>query len=122
MANDAWPASLPQDALANGYREQLSPNVVQSDTDSGRPKRRPRFTKPPRKPIRIPMEMTRAQVATFEEFFETTLNDGVKPFDFTHPRLLTTATFYFNADRGPDIQPLGNGQRWTVNLDLEIDS
>jgi len=92
-----WPATLPQRPLVNGFSETPQSNVIRSSMATGPAKQRRRFTA---KIINYDMvfHMTAAQKATLDTFYETTLSDGITPFDFTHPISGATVSLRFMED------------------------
>ena len=84
MTTAAWPATLPQCPILNGFQEQPQPNVVQFKPDVGTPKQRRRSTAKGWL-TSMTFRMTNAQVLTFYTFYETTLKDGSLPFTLPHP-------------------------------------
>jgi hypothetical protein len=116
-----YPASLPSDPLIDAYRETWVSNIGESQTDSGRPRRFKKYTKPPRQKLTLAMPMKRGEVAIFETWFRETLDDGILPFSLLHPRLLQPVTFWFRADAAPNPAPEKNGQNWRVMYELEFE-
>jgi hypothetical protein len=78
-----WPPSLPQYVRRPSYAEKHGVLVASTPMDAGPAKLRRRGNKP----IHLTAEyiMTEAQLDTFETFVKTTLQ-GVKRFNWTHPR------------------------------------
>jgi hypothetical protein len=103
----AWPASLPQYVLQQGYNEQLSDNLVETQMDAGPGKTRRRFTATV-KQFGVTLEMDATQAATFEAFYETTLKQGSIPFDWVHPRTRAALTFKFKKP-APRVSVRGGG-------------
>ncbi len=116
MANAVWPASLPQKFLQQGYREGFADVLLRTRMDAGPDKVRRRFTAAPR-PVRGTMAMTGAQVATLESFFDTTLQGGALPFDWTHPRTGAAVTCRFIEP--PEVLAKST-DRYRVSLVLEV--
>ena len=87
MAIPVWPATLPQEPLAEAYEEQLGGGVMRTPMADGAAKIR--FTSKPPTPAQIQMWMTAAQVETFEEFGETTLLRWTRRFSWVHHRRTT---------------------------------
>lgn len=114
----AWPASLPQDPFVAGFQETAGDRLLRSATDSGKPKRRPRFTAAI-EPLKLTFPMTAAQVATLKTFYQTTLAGGSLPFDITHPRTQALVTIYFASE--PSWSPEAGGKFWRVALELEVE-
>lgn len=117
MANASWPGSLPQFVNETGYREAYQDNLRETPVEVGPAKMRRRFTKPLRT-FEISMNMTAAQVSTFEGFWLTTLKNGSLPFDWVHPRTQTGMTFWFR-DPAPKITPVGAGAYSIVQFKIE---
>lgn len=88
----AWPATLPQAPAS--WSEQARSNVVRTQPDSGPVKRRRRFTKA-MKSARMDFLLTIEQRDTLKTFFETTLDDGLSSFTFTHPWSADSKTMWF---------------------------
>jgi hypothetical protein len=118
MANAVWPISLPTEPFVRAFKEALPKNTIRTPMEVGPDKVRRRSTARV-KNISFLLPIPRADVPTFEAFFEDTLGDGSLPFDFTHPRLLTTLTFRFREDPG-DITPDTGAAWWNAMLNLEI--
>ncbi len=113
----AWPASLPDFALQQGYVEGFRNIVQRSEMSSGATKRRKRFTDAPRI-MDIVVPLTSAEVDIFIDFYENDIADGALSFTKTHPRLNTTQTFVFRADLDPLITE--GGDNYLLTLKLEI--
>jgi len=97
---NVWPASLPQYVLENGYQEQLPPNTVETEMETGTVKIRRRYTKVFRK-FGVSIQMTEAEAAIFEEFYLLTCASGTLPFSWAHPR--TRAPMDFRFRRPPPV-------------------
>lgn len=113
----AWPGTLPQFVLRDGYQEGFKDTVLRSDMDSGPAKRRRRFTAAP-EPHSFTMELTDAQVDLFRTFFDTTIEGGALGFDMTNPRTLATDTWAFT--KTPDPVRATGWNSYTIVLDLEL--
>jgi hypothetical protein len=109
-----WPESLPDYLMQGGYSEKLPNNVIRTKMDIGPAKMRRRSTAAPR-PIMGQMHMSKAQVATFDTFYETTLLSGSLRFDWVNPRTQTSKEFRFLE---PPIYS-AMGQDYVVSLKLE---
>lgn len=70
----AWPATLPQNPVTDGYSEEPGYPVVAAPVD-GPPLTRRRYTASPKK-INCSFVMSDAQLATFEDFYENSLKFG----------------------------------------------
>jgi hypothetical protein len=117
MPNAVWPSSLPQFVEIDGYDETLPDALLRTRMDAGPAKQRRRFTAAPRSLAAVTDLMTAAQGATFEAFFETTLQMGALPFDWAHPRTQATKTFRFREPPKAIARP---GGRVQYRLSLEI--
>lgn len=78
MATAFWPVSLPQ-TMQIGMRESHQDGTVRSVMDAGPPKTRKRYTATFRAQAGT-MIFTKAQRATFEIFFDETLEKGANEF------------------------------------------
>jgi len=113
-----WPASLPQQVFRDGFQEQIVPAVaIRSKMDSGATKRRRRFTTGPRM-MNVTVNMDDTQLATFQTFYNTTLDGGTAPFTFPDPRLTSPITVAF-AQEPRSVRPEG-ATTYLVQLLLEI--
>ena len=117
MTNAVWPATLPQEPLADGYSEQAPNTVLRSQMEAGPPKLRRRFTAGVRT-IECQLRLTPAEVADLDLFFTETVAGGSLPFDWKHPRTGTAQTFRWVEP--PTYTPLARGTRWRATLRLEI--
>lgn len=116
-----WPASLPQ-ALHIGATEQRQKAFIRSEMETGPHKQRRRFTAASRF-IRGSLLLTKAQRATFDTFYETTLGEGADEFDWVDPNdNSTTVSMRFTAV--PQKQAVNGGATgvslWRLGLELEI--
>jgi len=115
MAANTWPSTIPQRPSPNGYSESPGKNTIRSQMDTGPSKQRRRSTAAAR-PITCSFEMTAAEVATFEDFFLNTLNDGSLAFNWKNPRTNSDAEFRFTQEYSLSNQ---GGDNWLVNCSLE---
>ncbi len=112
----SWPATLPASPLLERFRETAPNNVVRTEMEQGPAKLRQRTTAAVRTMI-VSYLLSKAQVATLEAFYLTTLQGGTAGFDFTHPR--TAATVSCRFVRPPEYG-IGNGNYFKVALELEV--
>lgn len=112
----AWPATLPQDVLIEGYAEAFPETRLRTPMDAGPAKMRRRFTAAVR-PLKVSVPLTRDQVAALDTFFTTTLEGGALAFTWTHPRTLAAVTLRFVS--APQPVP-DSGAWWRCALDLEV--
>lgn len=112
----AWPASLPQEVLRDGYSEQRQSGVVRTSMDTGPDFVRRRTTATVRS-VSAQIVLTGAEVETLRTFFETTLLMGSDAFDWTDP--IGGAAVSMRFREAPRITAIG-GDHYTVSLQLEI--
>jgi hypothetical protein len=112
----AWPATLPQEALSDGYQSGFGDGRARTETDSGIAKVRRRFSAVPR-PLTFSMHMTNEQLAIFKTFVTTDTAGGVKPFTFPAQDEPGTWIVQFGRDL-PRWAP--RGLDWIVSFDLVI--
>lgn len=88
MAIPQWPTAnnFPQ-SPQKGFSESVGVNVIRSPMDAGPAKQRRRAKRP--STMDLSFILTTAQTQTLESFIENDL-EGVRRFNFTHPRLYTT--------------------------------
>lgn len=96
MSNAAWPSTLPQYVLEQGYEEKLNDQTIETPMDVGPPKVRRRYTKQFRT-FSLTVRLSPEQKATFESFWQDTLAGGSLPFDWVHPLTRDAMTFRFRA-------------------------
>jgi len=90
----AWPTSLPDYPLIQGYQESRQSGVVRTQMDTGPPKARRRFDATITE-FQIKLRLTTSQISTLESFFEVDLDYGALRFDWTHPRTDNAVQFRF---------------------------
>ena len=117
MPNPTWPGGLSQDVLTDGLEETWGNNLLRTPMESGPAKARRRFTAEV-KPLALVLEFARADVETFRTFFETTLQGGALPFDWTHPRTGAAITLRFIPPF--PVTPNRGAKFWRAALRLEI--
>lgn len=118
-----WPPQLPTKPLAEGYEIGGDPKGrIGSQTDIGPGKQRRRAalrTKDLKLTIPIPVADFRTY---FEPFYETTLREGVLPFEFPHPETGATLRVRFAPGEVPGYKaPLERGGKYKlVSMTLQI--
>lgn len=115
MSYPAWPATLPQKMLVDGYSGALSSNVLRTDMEAG-PKKMRRLTTANVEPVKGMVKLTQAQWITLRTFFYTTLAE-VLPFTWVHPTTGAAVNYRFvsppaESDPGPA----------TVNILLDLET
>ena len=111
-----YPTSLPEFVLEEGYSEKLNDQTIESQMESGSVKVRRRFTKQIRK-FSIVLMLNESQLATFEDFWQNSLNGGSLPFDWLHPLTRQSLTLRFR-NPAPSYTPAG-GAYMRVSMVLE---
>jgi hypothetical protein len=112
----SWP-SIPFFDERQGF-SQSGPKdaTIRTQMAQGPAKTRPRFTAAPKMIQGRIGELTQAELATFEAFYETILKMGSLSFTYTYPLTGATESFRFFGDY--NVAPLGEG--YTVTAQLEI--
>ncbi len=111
-----WPASLPQDARPDGYREAFEDRRVVSATDTGPGKVRPISLRPFRR-FALPFDLTPAQITTLKDFWRLDTRAGELRYDFPHPRTGVVMPFRFT--RSPRTQPW-TGVDWNTLVQTDL--
>lgn len=111
-----WPASLPQQVEMTDFQETVPNMLIRSSTDTGPPKVRRRFSAGVR-PINGRQLLTKAQVATLDTFYVTTLTGGALAFDWVHPRTQAAASLRFV---GPPVYTCLGPDAYYAAYQLEI--
>ena len=110
-----WDVNLPQKQFA-GIKESWNDGLTRSQMDAGPPKVRVRFTAEVRN-LDIPIVLTTAEKATFNNFYVVTLARGVATFTWTDPDDdTTTITFRFKSR--PKLTKVAG--EWTGMMNLEV--
>ena len=90
----AWPGSLPQSPLLEGFSEQGEEQSLRTTMDVGPDKLRKRASAVPTV-VKFNMIMDETQRGTLENFYDSTLNGGSLDFTFTDPLSNTQRQFRF---------------------------
>jgi hypothetical protein len=93
----AYPITLPQQALVDGFNLKAKAQNIRTQMESGPSKVRRRFTKKISN-FKITQRLTAAQFDILETFYDTTLQGGSLSFTFTHPINGTTLTLRFTEE------------------------
>ena len=115
-----WPASLPQTAFLGASIGDDDSRLV-TGMDAGPSTRRNRFTAI-KQSFNAPIVLTGTQLATFNTFYRTTLNNGADAFDWKDPTDDSTVSIAFKAPPvWTAIKPGASADRlWQSTLSLEI--
>ena len=112
----AWPSTLPQDVLIDGYDEQVPETTLRTSMDAGPAKVRRRFSAGVRV-FAVTVPLTRAEVETLDAFYLNDLQGGALRFDWTSPRTGAPVQFRFLAP--PRYAPQSQAD-WLGQLQLEV--
>lgn len=113
---EQWPAQLQQKLNSANFSESFGDTTIRSQNAIGLPKVRRRYTKG-FETIRASVFIDREDVTLFKNFYDTTLNGGVLPFEFTDPFTNTLQEFRFDTSSPPQIAPVG-GSGIVFNLTM----
>lgn len=117
----SWPASLPQTHFL-GTSVGDDESRIRSSMDAGPALVRNRFTAHTQS-VNVPIVITGAQLAVFNTFYRTTLNNGADSFTWTHPIDGSSVSYRFiNPPKWECIVPdsVADNRLWRSVLDLEI--
>lgn len=121
MADTSFPPSLSRAPLVSSLTETPGKATIRSEMDQGEAKVRRRFTGDIRE-FPVDLQLTRTQLAIFDEFYLVTTKAGSLSFEWRHPRTGATADFRF-LER-PQYRPLasrGDGSEWwLVSFPMEM--
>ena len=91
-----WDVTLPQRTLKDGFTKIPTSNVITTANDRGPVQTRVIGTTNYSK-YRVSLNMTTAQVATFEAFFNNTLSSGALEYQWLDP--ITQVEYYWVIDQ-----------------------
>jgi hypothetical protein len=111
----AYPASLPQSPLLDGYEEEDQETALRSNMEIGPAKTRSRTTSAVTK-IMWPTLLTNAQKTTLQTFYQTTVARGATSFTITEPE--TAVTITVRIIKAPKYKKVSH-DKWGVVLELE---
>lgn len=109
----SWPVGLPQTPEFGSFSEQKQRNATSFTPEVGPPKMRKRATASGSQ-VTAKFRMTDAQVVTFNDFFENTLDDGTIAFDWAHPVNGNTYSWMFAVDAAPTREIQGHGYNFVT--------
>lgn len=110
----AWPGTLPEYFLSEGYTEKDRNNTIRTQNDIGLPSMRNRYTTTITD-ISAKMRMDQSQVDTLLTFYRTTL-DRVGTFNITNP--VNSVTYEMRFLSAPSLASMG-GEIYDVTFQLE---
>lgn len=114
----SWPISLQQKLEVAGFQKNYGNTRVSTDMGVGPAKVRSRFTDAVDS-YSCQITLDFSEVATFEQFYKTTLGNGSLPFTFIDPFTAVETSYRFSPSSDPVIRPLG-GRKFTLNMVWEI--
>jgi len=121
-SGNTWPSTLSQAYQQGSFNATPKGNILRTDMDSGLAKTRRLFTAVS-DDYSGSMVFDTNQLATFVEFYKTTLGFGINTFNFPDPfDSLSTVEVRFNiaTKNAPyTITPWGDTADFLVNLNLE---
>jgi hypothetical protein len=117
----AWPGTLPQYPLKQGYQRAGKAGLIRSGMEVGPAKVRRRTTAAVER-MQLTFRMTAAERTAFLTFFETTVSGGVERFDFPDPETGATIVCRFagGANEAPYTITPGAPGVWMVAMVFEV--
>lgn len=103
---ETWPSGLQQLLNEQGFGYQTGVTTIRSTTDIGPAKVRRTSTKPV-DTLTSTINVTTAQAAILDNFYDLTLNGGARSFNFVHP--LTGVLREMRFTEPPAYRSLGGG-------------
>ncbi len=119
MSLPDWPATLPQYWLADRYSRSNRNRSNVTEMDDGRVVKRRRTTRVARREV-FSAKMNAAQFAAFEEFFYTTLNEGVSRFTMPTPNADGSYTSRTVQIEGDEPETTSEGDWWLVSFPVTV--
>jgi len=113
----AWPATLPQRPLGDGFAETPPNLVVRSQTDVGPAKTRRRATAGVTR-LQMAFRLTPAQLTTFRAFLDDDIKGRALSFGWTHP--VSGVAGSFRIAESPTYEAIDGGLAWKLNLVMEM--
>ena len=101
-----WPSQLQQNLLEPSFNFKYGDSRLRTNMDVGLAKVRRRSTREI-DTASGSIHLKYADYMTFKNFYKTSINGGVTPFDIIHPIEQVTATFRFVS--APTIRSIGGG-------------
>lgn len=117
----AWPVSLPQYSLSKEITASMQDITVTSETAQGREQSRKRVSKPMRYYSVTVAPLDDTQLATLDEFFNTTCGGGAAEFEWYRPdKPSTTATMKF-VGGSLSVSPFGGMTTlWRASFQVKV--
>lgn len=111
-----WPSTLQQFLNDTNFQLRFGETAIRTETETGKTKIRRRFTKPVNS-ISASMILNKDVYTDFYDFYFTTINGGVDPFEFDDP--ITGVTKEYRFKESPVISRLG-GENFQVTMNWEV--
>ena len=112
----AWPESLPQSPLLDGWQETLPDNTLRTEMEQGPAKLRRRSTAASGR-MNLQFLLSAADCTLLDMFYSDTLAGGVSAFQMPHPRRSVMIACRFTA---PPEYAAVNGGYCRARLSLEV--
>ncbi len=111
----SWPSGFQELLNQAGFSLAFPRTYIESENDVGPRKRRNRTTQGPEK-FSCSIVIEKSQYATFKNFYDVTLANGVLSFEYDHPFTGTLTEFIFLDT--PSIVPIG-GTYFNLSMSWE---
>lgn len=112
-----WPHELQMLIPEDTYKEAFAKVMIRTTMDTGRPKRRRRFTAAI-KTLEFDLIFTGSELDRFIVFFEDEISGGATSFELVHPRTAAICTVAFSKEPDPAMKAGSDIYRVPVNLDI----
>lgn len=122
MINIVYPPTLPDRPLTEGFTQTIGRSqVIETNMDTGPAKYRRRSMCAPQ-PYTMSFVLDENQVGIFEDWYDNTLQGGVKAFEWVHPIKRTPAYFQFTKpSERPVISPWNNaGNYFLLQINISM--
>lgn len=116
MSTLAWPYSLPDALLVDGFRGEFARTKIRTEMDAGPAKQRRRFTASVQ-PISGTIEVTSDQLERLQRFHDVECSGGSGEFTWAHPVTRDPVRMRFVSE--PSYSALGGGY-FRADLSLEV--
>src|SRR5262245_60736734 len=114
-----WPSGVPHCITQETFGSGVGNGLLRTDTDTGPPKVRRRFTAVTR-PLVGTIVMTYAQLATLEAFIADDLAGGSLPFTISSQRGGADVLAIFNPEGANDLLPWTKAGQGKVAVQLNL--
>lgn len=111
-----WPTSLQSTLNEDSFSVNIGETTIRTDMDIGPAKVRRRTTRPIDS-YSCSINIFQTDYLTMTQFYNTTLNGGVTPFEFVDP--ITGLLTVFRFLKAPSFSPLGSAGYFRVEMQWE---